>query len=702
MKVLLAFPPVTDPRAPHLALPSLAAVLRRSGVETTMLDLDVEGLVALLSRESVAAAGRAVRAIAGTRSDDLLRLAAVSEYLESASEDAIHTLRDKTRFYDPHEYNLARGVIRDALELISASSAGVKYNILPIGYDVEGVDPAVLRDLIAVTADPGKNLFDPHWRRYVVPRIVAESPDLVGITITNRQQLLPALFLARTLRERGMRVVLGGTVLTKFVDTLKRRPAFFEHFADAVVVYEGETAILALVEQLEHGHDLSKVPNLLYLERGAVHQTPTHVEDVDALPPPDFAGLPLDSYLAPELVLPILTGKGCYFNRCKFCDIPYINHVSKKAYRLRRPSTVVEDCLSLKRRFGSRHFEITDEALSPRLLERLADSLRPHARERFCFVGYARLEPGFTAPLCRTLAEVGFKKIFFGLESASQATLDHMDKGVDVADAPVVLRNVRDAGIRFHLFSMIGFPEETEQSADETCAFFITHAETIDHPGNSFDIHPFGMELRTRYFAEAASTGVVIRPDALTKDFVIGLDDRSWSNARGLRPEEVERRIAAYLTLLRRVYRRYHNYPGQLWPGFEEYAVLYADRYGEGEFPYTTCLPDRDDPRPYRVARNPLTHVEERQGRVSLRGHDGAAEVSHVNYRFIVRPEPETFAETARALANAVEGANASSVETLYRDRVDTLLGNGLFVIRVAPSVPSSASSRAASTFDAR
>ena len=41
MHVQLLFPAATDPRAPHLAIPSLAAHLRAAGIRTTVTDLDV-------------------------------------------------------------------------------------------------------------------------------------------------------------------------------------------------------------------------------------------------------------------------------------------------------------------------------------------------------------------------------------------------------------------------------------------------------------------------------------------------------------------------------------------------------------------------------------------------------------------------------------------------------------------------------------
>src|SRR5206468_163963 len=113
----------------------------------------------------------------------------------------------------------------------------------------------------------------------------------------------------------------------------------------------------------------------------------------------------------------------------------------------------------------------------------------------------------FTPQVCQRIAAIGMRKLFFGLESGSQVMLDHMDKGIKVAQAPAILRNCRDAGIHFHLFSIIGFPEESETSARETMAFFADNTELIDAPGNSFDIHPYGLELRTPYFENAADSG---------------------------------------------------------------------------------------------------------------------------------------------------------------------------------------------------
>jgi len=644
MHVTLIFPPATDPRAPHLALPYLAAVLRRAGISTRLIDADIWSLIALLRPDKIQrnAEKLKLRPPAGIEASALSRLVRRSEALVEDIPNAFTTLRDPVSFYDVHRFQAARDSLFDGVGLAClVADRPIRYGLCPIQYDIDGVDEQSLADLIAATADHGSNLFEDYWEAELLPSVEADHPDLVGISIVNRQQLLPGLALARRLRERGLFVVLGGTVFTKFVSKLMQLPAFFAHFADGVMVYEGETAILELVGQLASARDFSRVPNYLHVRDGRVHLGKTHVEEVDELPAPDFAGLPLRDYLTPEPVLPILVGKGCYFNECKFCDIPFINHVSKKPYRVRSPQKIAQDILSLADRFGCRHFEITDEALPPRLLEKLADELKPHAGRRFSFTGYARLEPGFTAPLCAKLARMGMRKLFFGLESGDQATLDHMKKGIRLEHVRPVLQNCRNAGILFHIFSIIGFPEETETSARNTLRFFEENADIIDHAGNSFDLHPFGLELRTDYFANASRLGLSIPPEALDKEFVIGVRS-GWSNTRGLSQSQVTRLVGEYNDALRRIYCRFHNSELHLWPGFEEFAVLYADHYADRDFPFRTALLEEDDPSRFTIAWCPDALLEPCERAVQISSRSGTIMVSEQAFRVFGSSNPRT------------------------------------------------------------
>lgn len=598
MQVALVFPPFGDPRAPQLALPSLAAFLRHSGVSVSLHDLNIEAFEDLASAERLAMIGSMLGRLAQKRpSPEVARALVNAERLSETVPPAYAVLRHPDRFFDPTAHASARATLETLLRVVSVASGAVEISLSPIRYDANGFDTARLADLLAATARPEFDLF-PEVTAKLLAKLHDQDPVLVGITITNRQQILPGLNLARRLRREGHFVTIGGAVYTKFVDSLRLHPSFFKAFADAVVVYEGETALLSLAHAVENRSDFRGTPNLLFLDGGRVVSTSTHVEDVSSLPTPDFVGLPLDRYFTPYPVLPILTGKGCYFNRCKFCDIPFINHVSKKSYRVRPPERVVNDVHTLNARHGASHFVITDEALSPRLLGTLADTFdaRPG---KFSFSGYARLEPGFTEMLCRRIAGFGVRKLFFGLESGSQAMLDHMDKGIRVERVSEVLRNCRRAGIDFHLFSIIGLPQETVEQARETVRVLLDNKDNIDAPGSSFDVHPFGLELRTPYFLERQSYGIDIEPMVLSREFSIGLDATEWRNRDGLSSSEVRRLITdEFAPTLRRTFCTWHAGPNPLWPPQEEYAVLYSDKYAGRPFPWRSSLP-RDPNVPF-------------------------------------------------------------------------------------------------------
>jgi radical SAM superfamily enzyme YgiQ (UPF0313 family) len=684
-RIALVFPTGSDPRSPYLALPSLAAHLRRSGIAVSMHDLDIGGLRALVGPQlppairALQARGRAAR-----RDPVLARLLGMSEALPERAATALAVFDDPHRFFEPPEFAAARNTLLDCLDVHGAARRGrVRYSISPVAYDVVGVDPQRVDDLLRATRDDRFNLFAAYWEEAVFPALAAEDPLAVGITITNRQQVIPGLTLARRLRERGHFVVLGGALYTKFVAQLQRLPAFFDVFADAVVAYEGETALVELAGALESGRDFARVPNLLYRHGDQVRVNRTHVEDVERLPCPDFDGLPLGSYLTPVPVLPTYLGKGCYFNRCKFCDIPYINHVSRKVYRLRSPEKVAGDLRELNRRFGCRHFELTDEALPPRTLAQLADLLDRERDLSVNFVGYARLERGFTAELCRTLARVGMRKLFFGLESGSQQTLDHMDKGIDLGDVPAILGNCARAGIHFHLFSIVGFPEETAALARETLRFFEAHRELIDAPGNSFDIHPFGLELRTAYAREAEPLGIRIDPGAIAKDFVVG-PGTGWTNTRGLRHEEVDRLVAEFNDRLRRLYSRYHGGVDQLWPAFEEFAVLYGDHYRDREFPYRASLVDGDRLDRFRLRWNPATWIERRRDTSCfVRSRHGAAGLSAAGFELLDNALHRPVAELVEILCGDVKPERRAATRAAVLDVLNQWLA--VHVLQLVP-----------------
>jgi hypothetical protein len=702
LRVALLEPPATDPRSPHLAMASLHAALALDGAEVMVIDAGAEGLGWLLQPARLAAALEALPSspLADTPMAAFLRR--VGPLIVEGAPDAGRVLRDPARFFDAARCDEARELIGRAVQMHSVANGRHDYSIGPIRYQVAGVDPSRLADLEAVTREPAEGLFGAFFE-HVAGRLDGWRPDLVALSILNHQQIVPGLTLARLLKSRGHPVVIGGTVYAKFVDRLRERPRFFELFCDALCAYEGETAIRGLaaeaVDAARAGRPVrpAGLPNLLWVDHrtATVQAGPVHSEEVAALPTPCFDAFDLGQYLVPEPVLPILTGKGCYFNHCKFCDIPFINRVAPRPYRRRRPEQVAADMAQLWNRHGARHFVVTDEALAPRFLLQIADALAEHPELDPRLVGYARFEPGFTAEVCHRLHRAGLRRLFFGLESGSQRMLDHMVKGVQLGTAHEVLGHCADAGIGVHLFSMIGLPTETEDDARQTLQFFLDEVATLDHPRHTLDVHRFNLDLRTEYFDDAERYGLVVDRAALqAADFP--LDAPAWTPTIGLSHDDAARLVTEYSAVLRAELRRSRVFPAHVYPSFEEYSVLYADRFdAAGTWSLRFALPPEGDPEPCTLdwcERLAVSRIEHGVLASAMAGERAlsAAAFDLLNPVPVAAPVTGLLDGLVQRLGPAVRAGTAPHLREELRTIIDDLLAAGLLRLRVgtAEAVP--------------
>jgi anaerobic magnesium-protoporphyrin IX monomethyl ester cyclase len=514
MKIYLLFPPVSDPRGPHLAPAALAAALRNAGCDVVLQDLDLKMALHLLSPDNLdqhlRLAEDLLKSLANKiREDDweiLARRQKLSQCIDEARElipdipDYINVLRSE-KFYDNSAYFTARRTIDRTLALICAVYDQNLHYKIDGQLFVTRYKEYRMEELLQAVIDDERNLFGRFYLSTVLPEIIAEKPDLVGISILNFQQVIPGLTLAKQLKEKGLRVVIGGTVYTKFVESLAAAPEFFT-LCDAVVVYEGEAALVQLAEAIANNPlqpDLKNIPNLIWLDGEKVRvNEPFRAEDISQLPCPDFSGLPLGSYLAPHVVLPYNLGKGCYWNSCRFCEISYINNLPGSSFRVKPARLIVDQLQELSVRYHTPYFQFTDESCSPELLEEIADIIIARNLKLY-YLCYARIEPGFTVERLKKLRQSGLRKLMFGLESGSDEILAKIKKGITAAQSEKVLKNCKEAGVNIRLFVILGFPGETLEQAWETRNFLRRAAPILRDPLNSFEVNLFHLDSNSCY-----------------------------------------------------------------------------------------------------------------------------------------------------------------------------------------------------------
>jgi hypothetical protein len=237
-----------------------------------------------------------------------------------------------------------------------------------------------------------------------------------------------------------------------------------------------------LLDCRRDGTPLSDVPNLICREEdtGRIRQSPDLVfTDLTQQGPPDYSDLDLGAYLIPEPVLPYLITRGCYWQRCAFCQ----NRIGK--YRPRPYQSVpvdkaLEELSGMAQRHHCRHFHFSVDVIDPDYLnafsKKLVDSPVP-----FFWHTNLRAEKEFTPELCRQMADAGLTSVAVGLESGCQTTLDLMDKGLDIATLEQTLENLYNAGVATQVTGIFGFPGESEYDAQLTVAFLENHIHAISN-----------------------------------------------------------------------------------------------------------------------------------------------------------------------------------------------------------------------------
>lgn len=544
MKVLLLFPPSWHPSQPYLSLPSLTAFLRQNGIgDVVQRDLNIELLDILLSRDTCNEFYRNIidelrrsEEVSGKSPYYREKYHALHEAAETIPEiiNKIEPAKDILRsedFYDLERYMESVHIINESLRVMSAlynpSSLSALNN--DMRYSVYSS-----QEIFRALDDERENIFLHLYKTHILSSILGSSPDLVGISITNTSQIIPGLTLAKLIKDQNkeIHITVGGSVFTKLIENLQRVNILFS-IVDSFIVYEGEHALLELARQVDGKRDFKKVPNLIYREN---HETkvnePFYTEDLNALPTPDFDGLPLKLYHAPATVLPVQTSRGCYYRKCSFCNL----HLDHRNFRLRRTELLMKDIQTLSQKYNTPYFFFTDESVPINTLREISQSLLKN-RCNIKWMGGVRFENVLDNDLLETMSKSGCQKLVFGLESYNQRVLDLMKKGIKTEVVKRILDKCLQADISFHLYIIVGFPTETEKEAMETLDF-VTRKEYLDSFGFSCLPSLFGMEKDSPITYDPAGYGLKSLKTLKSEDLGLGY---FYEVEHGMSPQEAEK-----------------------------------------------------------------------------------------------------------------------------------------------------------------
>ncbi len=548
MKISLVFPPTWHPSQPYLSLPSLTGFLNQAGVKNvTQRDLGIEVLDTFLTRDygqevyakiqdKVRRLERGRTGETGPSSDEhyarLVESLDRFPYLIDRIEPAKESLRGE-EFYDVERYRECLFLIDKWLEFISTLYFPTRISVVDNQFGSYSIYSS--KDLLKAIRDEEQNPYVDIFRSTFLPSILNDQPDLVGVSITATSQIIPGLTLCRLIKETrpDLHLTIGGSIFTRLVDNLRRCSSLFE-LTDDFVVFEGETALLELVNQLEGQRNFSKVPNLIYRQNGKITvNQPFYSENINDLPAPNYDGFPLGRYLAPKTVLPVQFSRGCYYKDCAFCALT-LDHQN---FRQKDPGRTVDDLQQLSEKYETAYFFFTDECLALSPTKRLCQQIQDR-NLNLQWTAEMRFEKNLSRDLLTQMRDAGCLKIVFGLESYNQRVMDFMKKGIKQESVQRITSDCLDLGIAIHCYVIVGFPTEQEPEALDTMNFIVNNTRL--HSSYGFSCQPclFDLEKEAPIMSDPGSYGIrrIMRP--ASEDLSLGF---FYEVQEGMTPEQAER-----------------------------------------------------------------------------------------------------------------------------------------------------------------
>ncbi|MGH1433378.1 MAG: B12-binding domain-containing radical SAM protein [Lewinella sp.] len=506
--LLLLTPPFTQLNTPYPATAYLKGFLNTKNISSYQMDLGIEVMLALFTRESL---------------ELLFEAAYEHERLETPNTQRMYALRHAylrtiepvIAFLQGHQPTLARHICSDnylpqasrfeqlddmewAFGNMGMQDKAKHFATLYLedlsDFMVECIDEHFGFSRYAERLGRSANSFDELYSEleeelsYVdqltidilAERIAEVQPKLVCISVPFPGNLFSAFRCAQYLKAHHPEIetAMGGGFPNTELRSLKE-PRVFEFF-DYITLDDGELPIELLANNVllpaDKNPDFQLFKRTFLLdEKGEVLYNNFSLRQdykQSAVGTPDYSDLLLDQYISViEIANPmhslwsdgrwnkLTMAHGCYWGKCTFCDISldYIKLYEPVAARL-----LVDRIEELIAQTGERGFHFVDEAAPPALMRAVALEIIRRGLTVTWWTNI-RFEKSFTRDLCRLLAASGCIAVSGGLEVASDRLLDLIQKGVTVAQVARVTRYFTENGIMVHAYLMYGYPTQTMQ-----------------------------------------------------------------------------------------------------------------------------------------------------------------------------------------------------------------------------------------------
>lgn len=276
------------------------------------------------------------------------------------------------------------------------------------------------------------------------------------------------------------KIVLGGPIITSEPETI-----FNALNPDYAVIGEGEETIVELLECLEQGKNIWEVKGIGYRDKNGkaiFTMRRDAIEDLDALPFPDFEGIGFKEQLDHiytntdyvnnvsdhPRVYPLLASRGCPF-KCTFC-------YHYEMYRARSMDNIMDELRLAVKSYGSNIINIFDECFSIKKgrISEFCGRIKKLQEELSCELKWScqMTVTSVDKDILKQMKEAGCDSISYGFESYSPVVLRSMHKPVTAEQIDKAFHETLDAGIAVQANFIFGDVAETLETATHTLNYW--------------------------------------------------------------------------------------------------------------------------------------------------------------------------------------------------------------------------------------
>ena len=334
-------------------------------------------------------------------------------------------------------------------------------------------------------------------RKWVAKKDFSRFPA-VGFSVCFNQ-LFSSIYVARLIKELcpTAKIIFGGSSCS---GEAGRTLLSHVEEIDFVIDGEGEEQLLQLCYRLADEKERRTKTRVVQESRLQTGSTADKC-NLNELPFPDFSdyfsqakALFGQNHFIP--ILPVEFSRGCWWNKCTFCNL----NLQWQNYRFKSALRMDEEIRHHVSTYETLNFAFTDNALPPREADTFFASCRDSGFNLDFFGEIRSLTSIQRLALHR---QGGLRSIQVGVEALSTSLLAKMRKGTTTIDNIAVMKNCLATGIQIEGNLIVEFPGTTEQEIEETltnldfvlpfhplqtATFFLGYGSPIHHQPDSYGI----------------------------------------------------------------------------------------------------------------------------------------------------------------------------------------------------------------------